>query len=91
MTLWSQQPTPRLLIEGGEGLNVCDPRPRGPGKCPLPQPTSLNHALLWQVAPAATQHPSLSQTLHSGTWRSSVPSSWLASWWKLLADPQELR
>ncbi|XP_065792070.1 uncharacterized protein C1orf159 homolog isoform X4 [Muntiacus reevesi] len=31
------------------------------------------------------------QTLHSGTWCSSVPSSWLASWWKLLADPRELR
>lgn len=31
------------------------------------------------------------QSLHSRTWRSGVPSSWLASWWKLLAEPQELR
>nr|XP_030738020.1 uncharacterized protein C1orf159 homolog isoform X4 [Globicephala melas] len=31
------------------------------------------------------------QTLSSGTWRSSAPSSWPASWWKLPVDPQEVR
>ncbi|OWK08293.1 hypothetical protein Celaphus_00011078, partial [Cervus elaphus hippelaphus] len=44
VTLWSQRPTPRLLIEGGEGLNVCGPRPRGPD--PALRDMALQRAVL---------------------------------------------
>ncbi|XP_020729334.1 uncharacterized protein C1orf159 homolog isoform X2 [Odocoileus virginianus] len=44
VTLWSQRPIPRLLIEGGEGLNVCGPRPRGPD--PALRDMALQRAVL---------------------------------------------
>ncbi|XP_038377459.1 uncharacterized protein C1orf159 homolog isoform X11 [Canis lupus familiaris] len=61
----------------------------GPGICSFiaapPCQLSTGHPLWMSAAPIPE-----GQTLCSGIWRSSVPSSWRASWWKLPANPQKV-